>query len=363
MRILFRYVLREFLVPFFYCLIGFIGIYVMFELFNSFSRLMEAKPGTWTVVAFFAGYLSPYLKWLVPAALLLATLYTMWNFCRHSEITAMRASGIGFSAIVSPLLFMAFLMACGVAVLDEFYVPDAAEWAKDFRQARFRHVDANVYSNIPYYNQQQRRIWRVDKIDGRHPHVLEGVTISIDRTDGSREVDIASKKAEFLDGEWWLHYPQYQYFDEIGNPIPNPMPALTNLVFRAFPDFNESPRDFLLMNKPWEYYSTRDQIQYLRQNSNVSDYSSKIFDVHAKLAAPFSCLIITLFAIPFGVATGRQSVFKGVICAVGLFFAFYAVHILCMILAKNGLIPPAPAAWAANAIFLVVGLCLFWRQR
>ena len=42
MRILFRYVLREFLVPLCYSLIGFVGIYVLFELFGSFSRIAEA---------------------------------------------------------------------------------------------------------------------------------------------------------------------------------------------------------------------------------------------------------------------------------------------------------------------------------
>ncbi len=72
MRILSRYVLREFLVPLFYCLAGFLGIYVLFELFDSFNRLMEARPPFLEVVAFFAGYVSPYLEWLFPAALLLS---------------------------------------------------------------------------------------------------------------------------------------------------------------------------------------------------------------------------------------------------------------------------------------------------
>jgi lipopolysaccharide export LptBFGC system permease protein LptF len=34
MRILTRYVLKEFLVPLFYCLTGFLSIYVLFDLFG-----------------------------------------------------------------------------------------------------------------------------------------------------------------------------------------------------------------------------------------------------------------------------------------------------------------------------------------
>ena len=91
MKILTRYIFREFLVPYAYCLIGFLSIYVLFELFGSFGRLAEADMSAGDVVRFFAGYLAPYFHYLVPAALMLATLYTMWNFCRHSELVAMRA--------------------------------------------------------------------------------------------------------------------------------------------------------------------------------------------------------------------------------------------------------------------------------
>ena len=80
MRILTRYVFREFLVPLFYCLCGFISIYVLFELSGSFSRIADAKPPALTILKYFCGYLAPFFQYLAPAALMLATLYTMWTF-------------------------------------------------------------------------------------------------------------------------------------------------------------------------------------------------------------------------------------------------------------------------------------------
>ncbi len=365
MRILTRYVLREFLVPLSYCLIGFLGVYVLFELFGSFNRIVEAKPEFLTVLSFFAGYLSPYLEWLIPAALLLATLYTMWNFCRHSEITAMRASGIGFLVIVRPLLAVACLMAVFVACNNEFYAPWAAEQARAYRENRFTLADSLVQENTPYINQQAGRVWRINKMTLDNPRLLEGVRLSFDRPDGSRQLDITCRKAEYLDGQWWFFYPQYQHFDELNNPVANPTPALAGLVIRSFPELTETPRDFLLMNKAWEYYTIRDMFHYLKTHPNLEakEVASKTFDIHARLAAPFSCLIITLFAIPAGVATGRQSVFKGVIYAVAMFFGFYAASLGCMVLTKNQFIPVLLGAWLPNALFLAAGGYLFSRQR
>ncbi len=365
MRILTRYVLREFMVPLTYCLTGFLGIYVVFELFDSFNRLIEARPAFTQVVAFFAGYVSPYLEWLIPAALLLGTLYTMWNFCRHNEITAMRASGMGFLIIVRPLLAVAAVMALAVAAINEFYAPQAAEESRNYRDARFRTQPGKTFENVPYYNQPANRVWRINRISSDNPNLIEGVRLSFDRTDGSRMLDITCHKAEYLDGMWWFFYPHYQYFDEFNMPDENPLPALSDLPLRAFPDLNESPRDFMLMNKAWEFYSVRDMFRYIRTHPHLTkkEIASKSFDIHAHLAAPFSCMIITLFAIPAGLATGRQSVFKGVISAIAMFFGFYALSILAMILAKNSMVPPIPAAWFANVLFLVVGAIMFYRQR
>jgi lipopolysaccharide export LptBFGC system permease protein LptF len=79
--------------------------------------------------------------------------------------------------------------------------------------------------------------------------------------------------------------------------------------------------------------------------------------------SPLACIIITLFAIPAGIATGRQSVFKGIVGALAMFFAFYGLTIGFMILAKRGMCPPLLAATLPDVVFFGIGCHLFWRQR
>ena len=70
MRILTRYVLKEFLVPLFYCLTGFLSIYVLFDLFGSFSRMMNARISFGDAALYFCAYLAPYFHYIAPAALM-----------------------------------------------------------------------------------------------------------------------------------------------------------------------------------------------------------------------------------------------------------------------------------------------------
>ena len=70
MKIIQRHVLRELLVPLFYCLTGFVAIYVLFELFGSLPRMLDSGLGCGAVVRYLCGYLAPYFHYLAPAALL-----------------------------------------------------------------------------------------------------------------------------------------------------------------------------------------------------------------------------------------------------------------------------------------------------
>lgn len=373
MKILTRYVLREFCVPLFYCLTGFVSIYLLFELFGSFSRLSAARPGWGKACAYLAGYLAPYVMWMAPACLMLATLYTMWNFCRHSELIAMRANGIGFFTIVKPILFVAALMACAVGAINELYVPRYGEWAKKFRAARFREDEMAISEKVDYRNTLGRRLWKVGLVVNADATVLEDVLVrTFYPEDAAAGVSanrvkmlVHAARAEYLDGVWWFQNPEISYFDVSGEKTPSPQPELDRLSFRPFMELDERPQDLLLQNRDWAFSSTQERLRYLETCTSLSEEErrSHDYDIWFQVVSPLACLVITLFAIPAGIATGRQSVFKGILGALGMFFAFYALTIVFMVLAKKGWCPPLPAALVPDVVFFGIGCWLFWRHR
>jgi len=365
MRILSRYVLREFVVPLFYCLAGFVSIYVLFELFGSFSRMMEAKLPLGVIVLYFCGYLAPYVHYLVPAALMLATLYTMWMFCRHSEIVAMRASGIGFLTIVMPLLSVATLMAFFVIFVNESFVPRYGHWAAQMKTCKFDLSAIQKAGKIVFRSARDGRLWNIDAIEDIRGCRLKGVHVTVERPGGERLQTVTADRAEYLDGEWWFFNTKVQHHGAGGQEIATPTPELDAIPTRCFPEFRERPGDFILQNRPWKFNSIRERHRYIRTHPELSPErrADLSYDLWAQVLAPFACLIITLFAIPAGIASGRQSVFKGILGALGMYFAFYGVTILGMILAKNHWCPPIAAALFPDVLFLVLGVRAFLKQR
>ena len=366
MKILTRYVLKEFLVPLFYCLAGFLSIYVLFDLFGSFSRLMSAKITFAETVSYFCGYLAPYVHYIVPAALMLATLYTMWSFCRHSEIIAMRASGVSFVAIVKPLLAVALLAGVAVAWVNEVYVPANAHWAAQMKSNMFDQSMFDRGDNVVYRNSSACRTWNIDKVKDRGAKQLENVRVTVDRPDGgARLYNVSAKSAMYLDGEWWFSGAKVQHFDASGREMASPTPEVDALEFRCFPGFDETPADFLAQNRPWRFNSVRDRFRFIATHPEMEARTKEdcLYDTWAQIMAPWACVIITLFAIPAGIASGRQSVFKGILGALAMYFSFYGLTIACMVLAKNGWCPPILGAVLPGVVFLVLGMRSFMKQR
>jgi lipopolysaccharide export LptBFGC system permease protein LptF len=73
---------------------------------------------------------------------------------------------------------------------------------------------------------------------------------------------------------------------------------------------------------------------------------------------------VTLFAIPAGIASGRQSVFKGILLAIGMFLSYYIVAAISMMIAVNGwLLPPHIAVAIPPLVYGGAAMYLFWRVR
>jgi LPS export ABC transporter permease LptG len=376
MRILSRHVLREFLVPVTYCLVTFTMIHVLFEIFDKFDRLTETRPPLTVVLRYFVGYVAPHVEWLLPAALMLGALYATWQLSRHSEIIAMKASGIGFGTIVRPMIAASVVCALLSAANSEFLAPRVSRTSQRLAESRFQPLPPDLRTDVPYKNHAAHRVWRIDRFDADRPDRLDGVRVTHQSTSGDPERVVSCRHAEYLDGDWWFFNPAVARYDAIGNLL---APRVsTGAVERArsvvcMADYDEQPQDFLLESnmlrtkamKIGESLSLRDLRRYLAARPNLPPRVrlERWCDIQYRLAAPWACVVITFFAVPAGVASGRQSVFKGVLLAVCLFLGFYAVTQASLALGKRAVLPAPLSAWLPNLLFLGAGLAMFLRQR
>jgi lipopolysaccharide export LptBFGC system permease protein LptF len=85
--------------------------------------------------------------------------------------------------------------------------------------------------------------------------------------------------------------------------------------------------------------------------------------LHARLAAPWTCLVVVLIAIPFGAPSGRRNIFYGVAGSIGIAFGYFVVQRVGYALAQNGQLAAWLGAWMPNLVFGTLGAVLISRVR
>lgn len=366
MKILDRYMLRSLLVPLVYCLAAFSMLFVIWDLFERLSKFIDAETPVVLVAFYYLALLLPAFEYLAPACLMLGTLYALWQLTRTNELMAMQASGVSLSRVLWPYLGVGLAFTIALGVIKETVGARAFVWTEKFREAKFQVGAPPLPGPLAYYDMRTHRLWLADKFLESEPGYLEGVKITQERPNGKRMYDVVAGRAEYLDGAWWLHSPSEQRYDEADNPVGGltPVSKLPNHV-QERRDLSERPVSLAIESRNWLFLSTREMIRYLREHPEISKESArqKRYDIHSRLAMPWACLVVTLFAIPTGAKTGRQSPLTGIFVAVGFFFGYYFLSQVGLMLGKSGALQPWLGAWLSNIVFLVSGLVMLLRMR
>jgi len=363
MRLVDRYLLREYLVPLGYCMLTFAMVFVIYDLFDHLSRFLDAKTPLVLILKYYACTLQAAWEHLMPASVLLAALYTLWQLARNNELTALQAGGISLYRAMVPFLGVGLVATALTAAVNETFSTRAGLWAEQFRLNRFQADGGTPQERCDYFNVEEGRLWHIDAFDPAEPERLTGVRIVLERSDGTKEREIVAGLAEWLDGRWWFFdgWTQDYYPTESLRGTPQPLPR--GGVEYGFLD--ERPGDLAAEVKDWDFMTAREMGRYLDAHPSLSDreWAQKKSDQQRRMALPWACLVATLFAVPAGARGARHNALIGILSAVALFFCFYALFQVGLFLGKRQILWPWLGAWLSNIVFVAAGLVLLRRMR
>jgi len=360
MRILNRYLFHNLLKPMLYLVVAFTLLFIIGDLMDNASDFVEAGTGPLDLAYYYSLRLPSMVIMIVPLCLLLAVLYSLSTLTRHSEITAMRASGISIYRIVRPYMLLGIICLAITAVVNEYTGPKFAYRADQFVETQ-KHAEEEVYyEQIAFRNPAANHIWYIKEFDTRN-HTMMDLKLIQQRDDGTDRIMYNAGKARWMDGRWWFEDGIVQEYDELGN-LDGTAEAFQTLEMRNLP---EVPEDFMGEIKDPAYQSSLELWKYIQTHQFLSAETIVKYEVdfHHRLSMPVVCIIITMIGIPVGAHTGRKGAFAGIMLALGMFFAFYATQFTMEYLAKQMIILPWLGSWGAIIAFFAMGGTMIHRMR
>src|SRR5438093_4850705 len=118
MKILDRYVIRNFLQVYLYWIAGFISIWLMFDVSDNISTFIDEHVGLLLVGRYYATQIPQVLIILLPVSLLLSLFFALGRMSRSNEIVSMLTAGISLPRLLMPSIAMRLLTVTASMVLN-----------------------------------------------------------------------------------------------------------------------------------------------------------------------------------------------------------------------------------------------------
>lgn len=360
MRLIDRYIIKEFLGPFLFGLGAFsvvmIGMYVAPFVLRLF--VSQQYPAS-LAARIFLLHLPQVVNFALPMAALFGSLMAIAAMSSHGEIVAIRAGGGSLERLSAPILIMGALLAALNFVAAESIVPACMDTMHRLRMNYLREGKAveNLLFSIPPVRPQ-----RIVYAKSYHPEKkeLEGLAI-IELRHGEPWETLKAQRAVWQGRTWLLHNVELKMQDPQGRQ------TILRLDLRTH-DLGKTPEELVRGQKLPDNMSLaelKQEIAKLRRLS-VADrsYEAKLTQyIYMHWALPFVPFFFAWMGIPLGLRPVRASTGLGLgvslAIALGYYMIFYTFHLI----GQQGAIPHLVAAWLPNVVLFAAALALFINAR
>jgi lipopolysaccharide export system permease protein len=354
-RILDRYLLKEWIKTFTLAALGLPLFVIIIELAEKLDEyLVKDLTGTAIALGYFFS-LPDRIFLILPAAVLFATVFSVGNMSRHSELTAAKASGRGMHRVVLPVL-LAATAAAGLGLVIGELTPPATRRQIELLEEGPRRARTSRYNFV--YRAEEGWVYQIRQLNATRYNLRDLV---LEREGTGPEyptLAVQARRAQWdtTEARWTLANGRLRVIS--GAPTETAF-AFDSAHVRSMV---ERPADLLVEpKKPQEmrYAELGRYVDALERSGG--DGRLLRVEQALKIAVPITCIIIAFFSIPFVASGPRVGGAWGVAVALGTAIVFLVLVQLSRTIGSGGLLPPTLAAWVPNILFGVSGLWMFRR--
>ncbi len=341
-----RFIGKMFLLHFIGAMIVLCTLYLSVDAMGSMMREGGAA-SVWAKYYFFM--LPSIIHQLVPAACLIASIFTLSALNRSNELTALFTMGMSLARVSAPILILVGMLSVFVYLLGDRVVPRANR-AKSYVYFVDIKKKPSLYSTV-----KKNKIWYRSKnvlfnikiLDTKN-NLAQGAMFYYFDSDWNLVQLISAQQVNMIDSTWKLKNGNLTLYQE-GGKVP-----LTKSFSEKTISIDEELSDLKSTVNSSEVLSQKELKRFIKKNQESGlDTLQYEVDYHSKFSFAFASFVMAFLGIPFSVRHTRSGgAAKSVGACIVLAFVYWSLYSSGQTLGRHGVVPAFLAVWIPNVIAL-----------
>jgi lipopolysaccharide export system permease protein len=288
----------------------------------------------------------------IPMGVLLSTVMTLNGLSLSSEVTVMRACGIGLNRIAKPIFVFAIFMSFVSFFVNETIVPVMTKQATDLALYAFglKNIPEGKHNFTFKEIKDGGSLKRLFYVGDCTHKTLHNITVLDASKDGTIQI-LQAREGTTSPLGWQFRKGAIYTISDKGKTLDTTLFNDSNVMFGM--DLTKE------MNK--NLANERNFLELVKYISKENKPELRI-SLYDKLALPLTTIALVLIGVPLAITPPRVRYNRGFLFSILIIFAYYLIRALSISFGEAGTLMPILAAFMPNIILTVIGIALYYRK-
>ena len=349
MKIIDKYIIKQYLTTFFVMFGLFIPIGIMVDFAEKIDKFRENEVPGDLIISYYIDFVWYFGSQLYPVFLFLAVIFFTSRLANNTEITAILSSGLSFQRFTKPFFISASIIVSFALFAGMFIVPKSnlnfnefvSEYVKSQEKRNtsrlFKQINDNEYIYVSAYDPSRKR----------------GLNFTLENFDGNElKHKITATTIRWDDSIFRLT----NYVKRTINGDQEILKKITRQDTLLDFDVDDlAPLNYVA--ETLNFFELNELIRYERRAGSPL-INSHLLVRHKRYTIPLSCFILTLIAISVSSFKKRGGTGSNLAIGVSLGFLFIFLDKIFSVLVIKSNFSPALASWGILLVFLTIAVFL-----
>ncbi len=204
MKILDKYLIKQFLQTIIFSLVAFTLIFVIINMVENIGGFLDQNVPLLIILHYYAVFSPDIIKLMTPVAVLFAALFTAGKASNLSELTAIKASGVSLYRFMLPFIITTIFISIFSIYFSGYVVPMANK-TKENLQREYLNSGSSYFGSNIFFQDTKTRIVSISFFDNNRN---EAIRVSIEQFDKKdlikmvSRIDASSMVFDTLSHDW-----------------------------------------------------------------------------------------------------------------------------------------------------------------